>query len=299
MNLRTALICVGAIATCGVIARSFGRDIAVGLSKRRLHALDAKVDADPMDEKNVADLIRIAEDKTSVATVRVGAIQILGRIGSKRQRLDEVVTFLAKTTNDESSQLQQASCDALADIGSVASPAVGDVLKAMNGAPGSSVESRCARALGKIGVDPKDVVPALARLIPNRDPLTNRPHFTRGEELGALAAFGRAAIGAVPELEIAALDPDVEYRQEAVLALSKVDPKNMRLPDAAMSLLTEMDFVARHRGLTALEVCCQGAVSDGMAKVLAHLTCDTDVENAESARRLLTGSRFAVKPECP
>ena len=87
----------------GVIARSFPqtRHRPSDWVKRRLHALDAKVDADPMDEKNVADLIRIAEDKTSPLPQNSKSNSD-HKTGLDRRDSDwtRVVTFLAKTTND-------------------------------------------------------------------------------------------------------------------------------------------------------------------------------------------------------
>ena len=297
-RMRVLWICIGFAATCAVIGRAFERDIAIGMAKRRLHTLHMKVEANPSDERSVADLMRIAEDQAYSATVREGAVQILGGVGVSRKRPEEIVTFLGKISGDEPNYLRQSACDALGDMGPAASMAVDDVLKAMKSYPGSSVESRCARALGRIRADPEKVVPALASLIPNRDPVTNQPSFCRGEELAALEAFGKSAIAAIPKLELAASDPDVEYRQAAVAALSKVDPKNPRLGPAALSLVTATDFVARHFGLTALEVCCRESIHGEMARIVAHTTCDSDIENANLARRLLTESGVDTA-ECP
>jgi hypothetical protein len=251
----------------------------------------------PRLEAPLLRLQGVAADGREDELYRVQAVEALGEAGHAHPDVlaPEVVPFLTSLAKQPTAELAGSVCKSLGGFGRHASASVDSVIALMARGRGSSVEASCAEALGKIGAHPEKVVPALAALVPNRDPRTGVAVYVRGEEVMALAAFGRAASPAVPKLQEALNDQDVDYRWKVIYALAVIDPDNPRVRDAALTLLQEKDQVARHYTLLALRESTGREVRPELVAKVAELSCTADEENAAIARDLL--ARLA--PEAP
>src|ERR1017187_8961955 len=132
------VVAIGVLLTVAVIVRSFShRASSRGRELENVLALKQRLTTNPNDDWSLSRLMDIAAGKTEWATVRNDAIQTLGQVGAEPKLSGRVGSFLMKTTRDSSSQAREAACDALGDMGSVAAPAVDDILEAMTSAPDS------------------------------------------------------------------------------------------------------------------------------------------------------------------
>ncbi len=82
--------------------------------------------------------------------------------------------------------------------------------------PDAGVRSSAASALGRIGLQPELVVPAMAPLVSDMN------RSVRLRAISTLAGFGVDAASSVPVLEVAAADPDPQVRNRAKWALYRV-----------------------------------------------------------------------------
>ena len=137
--------------------------------------------------------------------VRRKAAYTLGRIAPDAKI---AIPALIKTFADANSEVRQAAADALSKFGPAAVPPLIDALKADS----ASTRSEAARALGTIGSDARDAIPALKALFLASDKVGN----SAGE---ALAKIGKPA---VPALSEALKHDNAAVRAQAVRLLGKI-----------------------------------------------------------------------------
>ncbi len=307
MRARTLLLIIGGVVTGAVVVTSLIRYenvvVRAGLSRQAdaVSELEKRLRRDPDDAAALVDLITIASDGAAAMQARMFAVEVIGREGGKgAPRVNaRALAFLRQLTADQSNQLRRSACQGLGEMGRIAASAVDDVIAAMESGRGMDVEAACAAALGSIGSTPEKAVPALANLVSSVERGTGRPSFIRGEEVIALEKFGPAARKAIPKLEAALSDPDVEYRRKVVTALVKIDPDNDKLPEAASSLLRSDDSVARYYGLKAIGDLVGKSLNARTTSELSHATCDSSQENADLARSVYRRVAPRSQPECP
>jgi hypothetical protein len=196
----------------------------------------------------------------------------------------DIVSFLIELTQGAPDELKSPICRVLGRIGPRAGSAVGTVVRLMKEGRGTGLEAACASSLGKIGDSSELVVKALTDLVS----APGVREFGKGDELMALAALGERAHAAAPAVEVALDHEDLSYRWKAVHALSRIDPHNKRLVDAATSLLAAEDQVPRYYALDALSrVPLKNLRTASVSTRLRAAACDPVLENANLARELL------------
>jgi HEAT repeat protein len=177
----------------------------------------------------------------------------LGRLG---RRAKPSVPALAQTLHGEDVWARQPAAWALWQIGEDAAPATDALVQALSygGGVGWSVKTDCrqhaARALARIG---RSAVPPLIRALQGAD--RKKGAVARRGVAMALGLIGPEAKNAIPALVEALSDADPLVRGEAAVALSRIDPTADGVVAALSRALADSDYGVRNNVAKALGRC--------------------------------------------
>ena len=138
----------------------------------------------------------------------INAVADMGRDGTAALPALEQIA-----KNDDIALRSWAICKGMGSIGPAAVPALCELIKER------SVRTVVVTTMGQIGPEGKAAVPALIKALKDEYPIT------RTMACAALGNMGAAAQDAVPGLIEALKDRSVRVRNEAGIALQRVDPK--------------------------------------------------------------------------
>jgi HEAT repeat protein len=154
---------------------------------------------------------------------RVAASEVLGRMGEDARA---AVPALAEALKDVTDlETWRRVSWALQDLGPVARPAVPTYLGLLKdpGKGGDFVAGGCLTAFGRVGADPRDVVPLAVKMLEDNP---DQPH--RSTIIQLLVTFGPDAKEAVPVLLKLLDHPEKWTRLSAGQALARIDPEKGR-----------------------------------------------------------------------
>ena len=140
------------------------------------------------------------------------AVAALGEIGT------EALPALARITTNLQAKPRLAAIVRISSFGTNAAPAAPLLLGCLGDADWR-IAGNAAEILGKLGLEPKKSVPAIARLLRRREP------FLRMVTARSLSEFGKEAVSAVPCLVDALEDPNSMVWLAVTNALRKIAPE--------------------------------------------------------------------------
>ncbi len=127
----------------------------------------------------------------------------------------KLVLVLMPLLNDPSGNVRANTCEALGNLGPASAPAVSKLIEKLKD---KNVSNFAIRALGKIGTDAKEAVPALIPFLHNKDV------YLRSDAALALNGIGEGAKQAIPDLLKAIHDEDSNVRYGAFNTLREIGP---------------------------------------------------------------------------
>jgi HEAT repeat protein len=167
---------------------------------------------------------------------------------------------LVEMLKDADEFVRQRAADALGSIGPNAAEAVPALAGALED-PDAVVRSSAAAALGSIGPNAAGAVPALA------DALKDRNEEVRQRAADALGSIGPNAAGAVPALADALKDRNEEVRQRAAGALGSIGPNAAEAVMALTDALKDRSEDVRQRAANSLNrILGRGTIAEATEK---------------------------------
>jgi HEAT repeat protein len=222
----------GVRAAAAEALRNLGKNAELALDKLVAHARDAKADRYSrqhalqavlnlaLDQPSTATLLAgIAKEKDAPTSLRVAALEALGKLSNG---LDEAISTLAATLKDTDVELRRAAAHSLGKHGSRAKPAWDLVKLALKDDADNTVRFHLIRVVAEqVGVD-KEPLKILAEQAQKDVHVENRL-----AAIGELQALGGTALDAIPVLEkIAEDDLRLAVREAAKAAILKIKDKD-------------------------------------------------------------------------
>jgi len=221
---------------------------------------------------------------TSVCLLLTGSAQM-------PERSDQAdVRSLIEQLKDHRPDARRRAAAALGNIGPEAKDSVPALIKVLSD-PEVEVRIKAAIALGRIGAETKAAVPALI------EALRDRIKFVRSSAASSLGQIGAEAKAAVPALVKALRDPEVEVRESAARALGNIGPEAKdSVPALINTLKDRIKFVRRGAALALGNI---GPEAKAAVPALVKALSDPEVEVRESAALALGGMGAQAKAAVP
>ncbi|WP_197443720.1 HEAT repeat domain-containing protein [Maioricimonas rarisocia] len=260
----------------------------------RLWAMKSLALFGPVAADAAGSIASILQDETAPLTLRLSAVEALGRIGTAaREPLPGLIATLrgqhgTGLADDEQAELQIAAADILMLLRSEASPAVPALIRA---AQHDSPRMRriAATTLGTIGPRADAAIPVLGELI----------LFDEAEDVRDAAAIALAGLGdpAIPALLTLIEDQDVDVRWRAADALGRLPSGPPAVEEALEKAIAEDEPVVRITALESLWSLTRDAAQ--VAPIALRYLADEDRQIRIRAYRLLQslGRRVSVVRE--
>lgn len=220
------------LATVMPLIKAGLKDTAAGVRARAVQilqqiAIRREGGAPPAE---VADLL-LAAAKDKDRSVRAQALQVFTRIHLPPK---EAFPVLLAALKDKDPNVRRTAMMGMHHFGPLTKEAVQALRDTLPGAD-EHVQAEIVYALAKAGMDDKTLVPILVQL------LKTSPHsYVRATAVNLIAGRGAAAREAMPLIEDALQDEDMNLRQAAAYAMTQLDPASKRLPSALADTLGQV-----------------------------------------------------------
>ncbi|MGD2127438.1 MAG: HEAT repeat domain-containing protein [Desulfobacteraceae bacterium] len=179
------------------------------------------------------------------------------------------VGTLVLALSDRSNKVRASAAEALGKIGPEAAEAVPALIRSLKSVD-DLVRARAAEALGDIGAAAEEAVPLLVK------GLEDENSYARVKSAEALGKIGREAAEAVPALIRSLADKEYLVRSRAIEALGRIEPDARRLVPALMEALRlgQSDISADVRTNAVEALANIGAEANGAVPVIVSCLGD-------------------------
>jgi HEAT repeat protein len=212
---------------------------------------------------------------------------VLGMARGEKFYRDRPVSWWRKELLDPAPGAQTNAAKALSDGGAAAVPVLVELLGTPDEGRGADVRLMAAQALGHVGPDAGDAVPAL------RAALTDRSPDVRIAAAEALGKVGPAAAEAVPAMAALLKEEQPARVVRALKALRKLRGSNYQAVPAFVEATRHPDAETRENAAEALGEA--GAAAKDAIPVLQGLLDDDNARVREEAAHALKAIRSADK----